>query len=669
MMKIKRLDLAMALTGAYMTREAGSGAALPDFNRDKLERTFVFERSSANDDDRTVELSFSSEIEVERWFGVEVLSHEPGAMKIERLASGGALLVNHDWDDQVGVIESVRIDPDRKGRAVVRFGKSARAEEIFQDVKDGIRKLVSVGYRILAAKVTEMRDGYDVYTITEWEPYEISIVSVPADATVGVGRSAEKPTDESVKTQTYNDTIHKQERNMKVKILRDANGNLVRAEVDDNDAILKVLEVLEEAGADVRSAQTAGRDAERNRVRAITELGTRFNNPELATQYIRDGGSPEDMQQALLKQFETRTQQPIGDQSRNSNIGMNDTEIRNFSLMRAVRALANPNDRRAQEAAAFEFECSEAAQRQYGRDAQGILIPSDVLNRAFNAGGAANTPTGATTGSNIVATDLMAGSFIEMLRNRTTIMRLGRTMAGLVGSVDIPKQTAGATAYWIGEGEDATEGTPVIGQIELNPKTVAAYTDITRRLMMQSTPDAESIVWNDLVNALGQAIDYAGYYGSGLSNQPRGLKNYTGINAVDFATASKPTFAELVDMESQIAADNADVNSMAYVFNALMRGHMKTAPKFGSGTESTIWEQGNTVNGYRTEVTNQVAAGDVFFGNFADLLIGLWGGLDINVDPYSLSKSGGTRIVAFQDVDFALRRVESICYGSATVTP
>lgn len=667
-MQKKRLNMCMALTGAYMTREAGPGTPLPDFNRETLNRTFTFERASVNDESRTVELSFSSEAEVERWFGYEILSHAPGAMNAQRLNDGGALLVNHDWDDQVGVIESVRIDADRKGRAMVRFGKSPRAQEIFQDVKDGIRKLVSVGYRILAAKVTETRDGYDVYTITEWEPYEISIVSVPADVTVGVGRSAEKPQDETTQTQTYNSPIHTQETKME-KILRDAKGNLVRALVDENGAIVEVLEVLEKAGESERAAQARGQDAERNRVRALTDLGTRFNNQELAAQFIRDGGSPDDMQRALLATFETRTQQPITEQARNANIGMNDNEIRNFSLMRAVRALANPNDRRAREAAAFEFECSEEAQRQYGREAQGILIPADVLNRAFNAGGAANTPTGATTGSNIVATDLLAGSFIEMLRNRTTIMRLGTTMAGLVGNVDIPKQTGGATAYWLGEGEDATEGTPVIGQIELNPKTVGAFTDITRRLMMQSTPDAERIVWNDLVNALGQAIDKAGYYGSGTGNQPRGLKNYTGINAVDFATASKPTFAEIVDMESQIAADNADINSMAYVFNALTRGHLKTAPKFGAGTESTIWETGNTVNGYRTEVTNQVAAGDVFFGNFADLLIGLWGGLDITVDPFSLSKSGGTRIVAFQDVDFALRRVESICYGSATVTP
>lgn len=666
-MKTKRLDLAMALTGAYFTREAGSGKALPDFNRDALNRTFKFERSTVNDDDRTVELSFSSEVEVERWFGIEVLSHEPGAMRTERLESGAPLLVNHDWDDQIGVIESVRIDADRKGRAVVRFGRSPRAEEIFQDVKDGIRKLVSVGYRVLAAKITETRDNYDIYTITEWEPYEISIVSVPADATVGVGRSAEKPQDETGKPQSYNAPIHKQERNMNWKHWRNENGDLVRQQVDENGNQFGPVEVVEKSEV----TATRGVDTEQKRTRALLEMGERYGNTELAMQHIKDGKSAEDLQRALLDNFNERgNKPPVKEKPKSANIGMDDSEIRQFSLMRAVRALVNPNDQRAQEDAAFERECSREAEKQYGRTAQGILIPNDVLNRAFNAGGAANTPPGATSGSNIVATELLSGSFIEMLRNRTTIMRLASLMGGLVGNVDIPKQTNGATAYWIGEGDDATEQSPTLGQIGLTPKTVAAYTDITRRLMMQSTPDAEGIVWRDLNAAVAQAIDKAGYYGSGTGDEPRGLKNYTGINAVDFATAGKPTFAELVQMETEIATDNADVNSMAYVGNAAFRGYAKTTSKLSGGADQgLIWEPGGTVNGYRTEITNQIAAGDVFFGNFADLIIGLWGGLDLTVDPYSLSKSGGTRIVVFQDVDFALRRVESICYGSATVTP
>lgn len=667
-----------SIIGTYYTREAGS-KPLPDFNKGGLVRTM--EVRSFDQSARTVELAFSSEIEVERWYGIEILDHDPASVRLDRLRDGGALLVDHDWTDQVGVVESVSIDADRRGRAVVRFGRSARADEIFNDIVDGIRKHVSVGYRVLAAKLTETRDEWqDVYRITDWEPYEISIVSVPADNSVGVGRALDTPheeqRDDKPNTAESKKPASEDKRTMNEKILRDAAGNLVRAMVDENGNITKVLEMLERAGDDVNNAEKRGREAEKARVRSITEMGEKYNARDLALKAISEGTTAEEFQRSLLDHLNKPKdqQQPAGGERSgtkplaempSSVIGMDEKDIRRYSVFNVIRALANPNDASAQRAAAFEIECSNVAQQQYGRSAKGILIPDDVL-RAFNAGGAPNTPTGAQTGSNLVGTDFMAGSFIDLLRPRTTIMRLARTMGGLVGNVEIPKQTGGATAYWIGEGDDANETTPTIGQLGLSPKTVAAYTDITRRLLMQSTPDAEAIVRGDLVAAIAQAIDYAGYYGTGTSNQPLGLANYTGINAVDFAAAN-PTYAELVQMETEIAADNADVNSMAYVINARMRGYAKTTPKFASGASvsdaGVIWESGNTLNGYTAEVTNQVANGDVFFGNFADLVVGMWGGLDLTVDPYSLSKSGGLRIVVFQDVDFAVRRVESFTLG------
>lgn len=667
--------------GANMRRDA-----LPDFNgKGDLQRTMEVRSFDAGA--RTVELAFSSELEVERWFGVEILDHDQTSIRLDRLRDGGALLVNHDWNDQVGVVESVTVGDDRRGRAVVRFGKSERANEIFQDITDGIRKHVSVGYRVLGAKLEETRGDLDVYRVNDWEPFEISIVSVPADTTVGVGRSMENPQEEgapaAIQTATVQSgtaagkSISEEVRKME-KILRDASGNLVRAMVDAEGKITQVLEVLEKAGDDVRAAERRAADSANARISSIMEMGDKYDCRDLASKAIKDGNSVDEFREIVLEHINTRQTKPGTATARRDSkpladmpsgaIGMQEADVRKYSMMNVIRALANPNDKRAQEAAAFEIEMSHAAARQLGKEAKGILVPEDVLaTRAFNAGGAANTPSGAQSGSNLVDTQFMAGSFIEMLRNRTTIMRMGTTMGGLVGNVDISRQTGGATAYWLGEGDDATEGSPSIGQIELSPKTLAAYTDLTRRLMMQSTPDAEGIVRRDLVNAVAQALDYAGYYGSGTSNQPRGLKNYTGINAKDFG-ATWPTYAELVAMESEVSADNADIGQMGYIGNARFRGNCKTTPKFGTGTEAVIWEGGGTVNGYRAEITNQLIDGDVFFGNFADLIIGLWGGLDLTVDPYSLSKSGGVRIVVFQDVDFALRRVESICWGSSLVS-
>lgn len=679
-----------AIIGADMYRDASGGAVLPDFNaKGDLQRKM--EVSSFDVEKRTVELAFSSEIEVQRWFGFEILDHDATSIRLDRLRDGGAILVDHDWSDQVGVVESVTIGADRRGRAVVRFGKSARANEIFQDVVDGIRKHVSVGYRVLGAKLQETRDEGDVYRVTDWEPFEISFVSVPADHSVGVGRSLNFSQEEQQREVNETAATGKQtpanqlpsevKRNMDPIILRDGSGNLVRAYVDEAGNITKIVEVLEKAGDDIRAAETRAAAAATARVNSILSMGRQYGAQEIAQRAIEAGTSAADFQTEVLELLNTRGARPNGGtQARGGNtplgdqtaadaaIGLTDAEVRRYSIFNAVRA-QQPNATRAErEAAAFEIECSEAAQRaQPGREVRGILIPDDVLrSRAFNAGGAPDTPVGAQTGHVLVDTQLMTGSFIEMLRARTTIMRLAQTMGGLVGNVDIPKQTGGATAYWIGEGQDAPEGTPTLGQLGLTPHTVAAYTDITRRLLMQSTPDAEGIVRRDLVSAIAQAIDVAAYYSDGTGVKPKGLKYMTGINAVAFASV-QPSYAELVQMESEVAADNADVNNMAYVLNSGARGAAKTTPKFAAGASvadaGVIWEPGNTINGYRAEVTNQVANGDVFFGNFADFIIGMWGGLDLTVDPYSLSKSGGLRIVVFQDVDFAIRRVESFAYG------
>ncbi len=615
-------------------------------------------------ENRTVELSFSSEVEYQRWFGIEVLDHSSGAVDLSRLNNKAPILWMHNWDDQRGVVESARVDSDRVGRLVARFSKSPEGEQLLQDINDGIISKVSVGYRVSGMKLIEERDDTDVFLVTNWQPYEVSLVSVPADDTVGVGRTAEIPQEEHRTLHAENATITeprtfpKETLIMNEKTLRDSAGNLVRAKVDANGNIIEVLEMIERAGAEAQR----GADAERARVRELTDMGRTYGDAELAMQYITEGKTSVELQRALLnKMVSTRANKPLSEQAKEAEIGLSDNEARQFSLLRAVRALLPNASEKDKKAAAFEFECSRAAEQLYGKTSQGILIPADVLNRSFSI----TTPV-AGPGSSVVAQNLMSGSFIELLRNKTWLMQRATTMGGLVGNVDVPRQKGSTQAYWVGEGGGPTPGEPALDQIHFTPKTLGAYTDITRRLMLQSTPDAELIVRNDILRVMALALDLAGIYGTGSNNQPKGLKYQTGINAVDFATAAKPTFQELVDMETQIALDNADVASMAYAFNAGIRGYMKTALKFpATAASGTIWEPGDTVNGYGTSTSNQIATGEVFFGNWADFIIAMWGGLDLTVDPYSLSTSGGTRLVALQDVDFNVRHPESFCWGSA----
>lgn len=610
---------------------------LAEFKKEAQRRDCEIELRVISEEDRTIELAFSSEFEVKRWWGLEVLGHKKGEVRLDRLRSGtAALLVNHNPDDQVGVVEKGGIEEDGKGRAVVRFGKSARAEEIFQDVKDKIRRLVSVGYRIHEAKFVEEREGgVEVWRMTDWEPMEISIASVPADPSVGVGRSTEAP--QEVPAPVRKEGAHTQ-------------GEKNRMGDQEKPTI------------SVDAERKHGSTEEHARASAILKMGADYKQRDLAHQAVIEGKTVDQFREVLLQKMNEQTSKPLGEQMRAGEVGLTDKEAKSFSFMKAIRFLANPHDAQAREAAKFEIECSRAAQDKSGKEAKGIMVPNDVLVRTLST----TTPSGAV-GANIIATELAAGSFIELLRKRSFALGRGRKLAGLVGNLDIPRQKSGATAYWVGEGSAPTASEIGVDKISLTPKTLGAYSDITRRMLLQSTPDAEALTRDDIIKTLALALDNAAIYGSGSSNQPKGVKNWSGINGVDFAAAN-PTFAELVSMESEVAADNADVGSLAYVANAKFRGYAKSTVKFSS-TDATIWEPGNTINGYECAVTNQLIDGDVFFGNWDDLLIGLWSGIDLMVDQAALATSGGVRVIALQDVDINVRHLESFCWGSALVTP
>jgi len=235
--------------------------------------------------------------------------------------------------------------------------------------------------------------------------------------------------------------------------------------------------------------------------------------------------------------------------------------------------------------------------------------------------------------------------------------------------VAIPKQSGAATAYWVAENNAPTESQQTLAQVTLSPKTVGAFTDISRRLTLQASVDVEAMVQRDLAAVLGLAIQQAAINGSGSSNQPSGLLTLITPSVIGGANGAAPTWAHIVKLESDVAVANALVDDMAYLTNAAVRGKLKTTSKV-SGQNGFIWENGDTpVNGYRAAVTNAVPSNltkgtgtnlsAIIFGNFRDLVIGMWGGLDLMVDPYTGSTAGTVRVVALQDVDVAVRYTES----------
>jgi HK97 family phage major capsid protein len=438
---------------------------------------------------------------------------------------------------------------------------------------------------------------------------------------------------------------------------------LVRAEVDADGNITKELEVLERA--EVTAARIAeGTAGEQARTASLLELGDQYSAQQLVPDAIRNNTSVADFTRSLLDHVAGNgTPNSDGNRALDDDagtVGMSDAEVGRFSFIRAANALLNPSDRGAQEAAAFEFEASAAAQTSMGRSSAGIMVPVDVLTRALNTSTSGTNP--GDTGGNLIATNLASQSFIQMLRNRATLLQLGTPMGGLVGNLDIPGQTGGGNVFIVGEDEDVGEGAYDTGLVSLSPTTIGVFGRVTRKMMQQTSMDVEAQFRSSLASDLALGIDTYGYYGDGVDNNPLGIMNVSGINAVPFAGV-QPTYAELIEMESEVAVDNALVDAVRYMGNAKFRGHCKSTQKFAGSNGQPIWEAGNTVNGSQAEITNQFANGDVLFGNLADVLIGMWGALDILVDPYTQSLSGTRRIVMHQDFDIGCRRKDSFCLG------
>ncbi|MCP3654352.1 MAG: phage major capsid protein [Herbaspirillum sp.] len=586
------------------------------FSRDDMKTRAMSASANVIDEERrTVRIAISSEEPVERSFGMEILDHSEQSIDLEFAQSGRMpLLLDHDPRQQIGVVEDVEIDSaTRRLRGTVRFGRGTLANEIYNDVADDIRGNISVGYAVNKMD----REGSDSYRVSSWTPMEVSVVSIPADRTVGVGRNADDDL-QSRKPETPR----------------------------------KEITMSEQPQIDVEAVKAEAARAAAKDTAEMYRLAAKHNQRDLADKAISEGKD--------LAAFRGELLEAIGDKPLdNQDIGMERKEVKNFSLMRAIRAMANPTDRKAADAARGEFEASAEAAKRAGVDAQGLYIPTDVL-RSWG-----QRDLNTSDDSAMVAEDYRAGDFIDVLRNASSVMQAGATMlTGLVGDVKIPrKSTASSAAFISTEGGAAAESEPTFGQVTMSPKTLGAFTDITRLMMMQSSLDIEALVRNDLSTALALAIDNGALQGSGSSGNPTGIKNTSGINAPTAFAAANPTFAEVVAMETAVAEDNALMGNLAYILPAGMYGALKTTVK-DSGSGQFVVEPGNTINGYRAIVSNQVTAGDLYFGNFSDLLVGMYGGLDITVDPYTNSTSGTVRIVALQTIDVAVRHAVSFAFNN-----
>jgi len=602
-----------------------------------VKRYHHFEDDRAIDEDtRRVRIGVSSEEPVERDFGMEVIDHSRESMNLDFLNSGRApLLLDHDMTKQIGLVETVEMDEDaRRLRAVVRFGKGEKASEVFDDVRDGIRQNISVGYRI-DGRVEREGDTDDIVRV-KTTPMEISIVSVPADQSslVGVGRSVSEPLQSSVKTE------------------------------------IKMTDTTENQGIDLDAVKAEAVRTARKNDAEILAIAAKHNKRDLGEAAIRDGLSVDQFRGTLLD--------AIGDDkpldAPANVIDAPVKETRSYSLGRMVKAQATGDWREA----GLEREINDEISRQVGRSAEGVYVP----DFAWQQRGPLSTAATGGSGSEVVFDDFVptehrGDMFIEALRAKQVLGNLGTTyLSGLTGRIKMPKLATGANAAFVEELADVTDGAGTDGGVTLQPRTMGAFVEMSRLLVMESVPAIEQIIRNDLLASAADRTEFYAIQGSGSSGQPTGILNTSGINNLDISSGTDVdalTWADIIALVKLVEEDNGIVNSAAagFLSHPAVKAKLASTAKVSSTDSVQILDAPWTeLYGQPIEFTSNVPtnldpgdggndASALVYGDFSQLIIAQFGAPSILVDPYSNSKSGTVRMVLHAELDVGVRNAVS----------
>ena len=610
-----------------------------------------FKIDSEDTNTKTIEMSVSSESPVNRnWNGIqgrEVLDHSPESVDLTRFENGsGPLLLDHDPEKMIGVIDSIRLDESqRKLRATARFGNSALAKEAFQDVVDRIRTNVSIGYNVnnFIQEDSEDRAEAPTFRVNDWTLLEISSVSIPSDFEVGVGRNTDlKPSHHRI--EPMENTL---EQTMQKSI------------VDDPE--LKARLQKEAALAD------------RKRSKEIWEIAGRNNIPHDVVQkaIYDDVVSVADFRGIALDHREKE-----GLKSQNlekTTMDLTPKELDRFSVAKILWAETNPHDRAAQAEAAYERDVITEFQKVSKRTGKGLMIPEDII-MSKPLSGAALVQSGRmkrdwnttdATGGYLIETQLV--SFIDRLRHYLFLTDIGITeLRGLNGPINIPRLTASQTAYWVAEGSDLTESQGTLDQVSLTPKTVGAFSQVTRRLLEEAKTNytVETLIIDDMAKQIAAAIQDKALSGDGSSNTPTGLYN-SSISTKTCSDQNDPTWAEVIDCWSTTAANRAlslPRDEFAWACPSTVAGNMMAKTK-DSGSGRFVMEDDFRILSYPVMVSELCS--QLTFGAWRQLIIAYWQGLDILTDPYTAGKSGTVNFYAMQDVDVGVRLPTAFCKTTA----
>lgn len=562
--------------------------------------------------DHTIEFSFSSETPCDRGWYTEILDHSAECIRIGERQQNMPLLFNHDRDALIGKVERIWLGEDRRLHCEARFAATARAAEYEQMVRDGILSNVSFMYRIYDFR----EDSKDVFRATDWEPFEVSLVTVPADATVGVGRALPHEESETVR-EAHNIEVTEMSENDKEELVRNE-----RARFAEIDALCRQHQMDEDF---LRHA-------------------------------VADGLTVDQVRAAILEAVSQRAAASAAAKPAVIADELTAKEKRSYSLLRAIRTCGDYR------AAGLEKEVSDALQKRYNlNETQGIYIPSDLGSRAW------------VGTDNLVPTEHHAEEYASYLRERSVLVSLGvRTMSGLKGNVEIPTGTGGVKTYW-GKDKTITPSEMAFGSVKMSMKQVGALTTIPRSLLLQTSPDAETLVREDFFAAMAEAVDTAALSGTAEDTEsPTGLLNMEGITVHSLGTnGGLITWNDIVDLETDVRNALIRTGSFSYLANPVTMGYLK---KLVDSTGRPLWQTSliegkpDRLNGYSvvdsTLVPSNLTKGTAakkcsafIFGAWNEMMIGEWAAIEVLANPFGDAySSGGIQVRALQNLDITVRR-------------
>jgi HK97 family phage major capsid protein/HK97 family phage prohead protease len=579
-----------------------------------ITREFTIERDALVDDEsRTVSLAFASDKAIDHYFGRLILSMDKKAMRTERLSNGAPLLLNHDWNDQIGVIEDFRIDGGI-ARANVRFSRSARGEEIYQDVKDGIRKSVSVGFMVYELDLeTEKKGESPIYRSNDWEPYEISIVSVPADISVGVGRSMPDPAQVSEVPQARAISI------------KEENNTMTPEEI----AAARAAENSTPAPAPAAAATPSPVSDTVTRTREIVAFAEIFGEAELARTML--AASPDvsidDVRTAIRakQSTPTPTPAPMAPQvaaERQGGVQLAVTvprhgAIRSFKGERAAEKayrfgkflLGGPLGRGA--AAAY---CQQ----------NGIMLKRDQAEGDNESGG-------------YLVPEEFGNDLID-LRETYGIFRRNTKIVPMSSDVQSdPRRTGGLTAVFEGEADTGDVSTLGWDRVSLTAKKLMVLARYSSEISEDSLISMADTLANEMAYAFANKEDECGFNGDGTSTYGGivGVRNKllnlsaTRANIAGLVVGSGNLYSELalVDFEAVVGKlpEYADTPmakwfvSRSFYYNVMVKVALAAGGNAASDIESTRAKRFLGYDVEFTQVMPKVEANDQVCAILGDL--------------------------------------------------